>query len=346
MYIKWYMSDTHACGHVRGEALAREMNKVCPNHRMDCKVELLLSDTFQTNIMVFQRQHAQVNLDKMRMAQAQGVKAVYEIDDDLFNVPPEFAEVHDFFAEPAKQDAMAQFIREADAVTTTTFALAQALKKYNPERPTWVIENALDVEMWERANSSRQRRDTMGIVALTIGWVASQSHKYDAPLIMPAIERLMAENKNVRLHFIGWIEQQELTDRMRNEFADRIALQEWVPIGELPYHMIDFDIGIAPLMDNDFNRCKSGIKALQYWALGVPVVCTPLTPYDIVTAGEDGLKADSAEDWYRALKSLVDDAALRRKMGAKGRETLIAKHDMRSRVFNWVSVFDKIAALR
>jgi glycosyltransferase involved in cell wall biosynthesis len=110
--------------------------------------------------------------------------------------------------------------------------------------------------------------------------------------------------------------------------------------------MIDFDIGIAPLMDNDFNRCKSGIKALQYWALGVPVVCTPLTPYDIVTAGEDGLKADSAEDWYRALKSLVDDAALRRKMGAKGRETLIAKHDMRSRVFNWVSVFDKIAALR
>jgi glycosyltransferase involved in cell wall biosynthesis len=79
---------------------------------------------------------------------------------------------------------------------------------------------------------------------------------------------------------------------------------------------LNFDIGIAPVTDSHFNQSKSNIKWLEYSALGVPSVCSKVYPYATsIEHGVTGFLASNDDEWYRALKSLVESAELRQQIG-------------------------------
>lgn len=85
----------------------------------------------------------------------------------------------------------------------------------------------------------------------------------------------------------------------------------------------EFDIGIMPLADGPWERGKCGFKLVQYMACGVPVVASPVgVNRRIVEDGVHGLLANSAQEWVQALTNLVQDAALRVRMGVEGRRRI------------------------
>jgi glycosyltransferase involved in cell wall biosynthesis len=86
------------------------------------------------------------------------------------------------------------------------------------------------------------------------------------------------------------------------------------------------DIGIMPLPDNDLTRGKCGLKALQYMAMGIPTVCSPVgVNSEIIQDGVNGYLADSDDEWYEKLSRLVVDSALRARIGEAGRKTVEEK---------------------
>ena len=83
------------------------------------------------------------------------------------------------------------------------------------------------------------------------------------------------------------------------------------------------NIGIYPLLDDDWSRGKCGFKALQFMACGVPVVASRVgMNTEMITHGVNGLLASSVQEWVEALEALVDDAALRRRLGEAARVTV------------------------
>ncbi len=82
-------------------------------------------------------------------------------------------------------------------------------------------------------------------------------------------------------------------------------------------------VGIMPLPDDPFARGKCGCKALQYMAVGRPVVVSPVgVNTEIVRSGENGLLASTDEEWVEALLRLGDSPDLRARLGAEGRKTV------------------------
>jgi glycosyltransferase involved in cell wall biosynthesis len=80
------------------------------------------------------------------------------------------------------------------------------------------------------------------------------------------------------------------------------------------------DVGLMPLPDDAWSRGKCAWKALQYMALGIPPVVSPVgANREVVTDGETGLWASTAEEWRSALGKLMDGAGLRRRLGAAAR---------------------------
>ena len=72
----------------------------------------------------------------------------------------------------------------------------------------------------------------------------------------------------------------------------------------------EIDIGIYPLpIDDDWVLSKSGLKALQYMAVGVPMVATNVgsTPTGVVKHGRNGLLVETEDQWLEALEQLIDD---------------------------------------
>lgn len=85
----------------------------------------------------------------------------------------------------------------------------------------------------------------------------------------------------------------------------------------------DLDIGVMPLPDEPWERGKCGLKILQYMALGLPSVASPVgANSDIVAHGANGLLASTSDEWFFALDSLLSDGALGRALGAAGRRTV------------------------
>ncbi|HKS26098.1 MAG TPA: glycosyltransferase [Thermoanaerobaculia bacterium] len=146
----------------------------------------------------------------------------------------------------------------------------------------------------------------------TIGWIGSHGTFPFLERLLPLFERLGAEQR-FRLTIVG---------------SGRAAVRvPGVEVDCRPWRLDreadDFralDIGVYPIADDAWSAGKSGFKAVQYMACGVPFVMSPVGVCATMgTAGETHYLATTDDEWLAALRQLIADAELRRRMGRAGR---------------------------
>lgn len=151
-----------------------------------------------------------------------------------------------------------------------------------------------------------------------VGWIGQQS---TAAFLLPykkLFERLVQEGV-ARFSSIGidtsamGLTMESLTWHEDTEVAD----------------ILGFDIGIMPLSDGPFERGKCGYKLIQYMACGLPVVASPVgVNCEIVEHGVNGFLAETPEEWEAALRTLLSDPELRKRMGKAGREKVERQYSL------------------
>jgi glycosyltransferase involved in cell wall biosynthesis len=163
---------------------------------------------------------------------------------------------------------------------------------------------------------------------LVIGWSGSYSTVQHLDTLRSALVRL-ASKQRFRLRVIG-------TPSFELEGVDVDAMS-WRSETEVEDLRV-IDIGIMPLPDEQWSRGKCGLKALQYMALGIPAICSPVgVNSDIVRDGENGFIAATENEWVEKLTRLLESASLREKLGRAGRVTVEKNYSaavQASRVYN------------
>lgn len=156
-----------------------------------------------------------------------------------------------------------------------------------------------------------------------IGWIGTHSTFPYVDALAPVLERLAKEYR-FRLVIVG-------SGRTEVDMASAgvdVELRPW----RLDREVADFqslDIGLYPLPADDWATGKSGLKAVQYMAVGVPYVTSPIGAAGML--GEDGvthLRAATPDEWFDALALLLADANRRREMGAAGRQHAVDHHGL------------------
>lgn len=228
-------------------------------------------------------------------------RLVFEIDDDIWAVDPTNFSAYQAI-ELEHQHAAEHAIQVAHVVTVSTPTLAEVVRPLNPN--VVVLPNCVDGRLLE---TERPRRDR-----LTIGWAGGDSHIRDLALIAAQLRRVLRQEQ-VEFHNIG-------TDyRKVANLPGRYT--PWESRVWDYYEQIDFDIGLAPLVNSVFNASKSHIKALEYMALGVPVIASDSPAYSsLVVHGETGFLVRRDHEWRKYLRLLINDREMREEMGRKGRE--------------------------
>jgi glycosyltransferase involved in cell wall biosynthesis len=90
------------------------------------------------------------------------------------------------------------------------------------------------------------------------------------------------------------------------------------------------DIGVYPLLDDEWSRGKCGFKAIQFMACGVPVVASAVgVNREIIQDGVNGFLASSDDEWVEKLGRLLADGGLRRRFGEAGRRTVEDRYSLR-----------------
>ena len=112
-------------------------------------------------------------------------------------------------------------------------------------------------------------------------------------------------------------------------------------------NLSSFAIGIMPLTDTLWTRGKCGYKILQYMAAEVPVVASAVgANNDIVTHGENGLLAKTADDWVQNLSMLLQNPDLRRTLTARGRRLVEQKYSLDQFAAGYTKLMGEVVAQR
>lgn len=228
-------------------------------------------------------------------------KLVYETDDDMLrpDTSSGLAHLHDL----GVQETFRRCLSISDMVTVSTEPLAEQMRAYNPN--VRVIPNFIHADMLYLDRPRPER--------VTVGWAGGMSHLLDWVEVTDPIRDVLGAHPDVDMHFCG-IDYSPLLKRPCRYTPWHAHVWEY-------FKKIDFDIGLAPLADTPFNSCKSHIKALEYMALGIPVVASNRPAYrDLVVDGVTGFLVNSDDEWRARLTDLINDPAMRTEMGAKGRE--------------------------
>lgn len=165
---------------------------------------------------------------------------------------------------------------------------------------------------------------------ITVGWSGSFSTIQHLDTIRGALQEL-AKTERFRLRVIG-ADSYDLPGVETEAIPWRTAteLDDLAPI----------DIGVMPLPDEDWSRGKCGLKALQYMALGIPTICSPVgVNTTIIRDGENGFIASSEADWVEKIKLLIHSHELRKKIGLAGRITVENEYSAKVAVPRVLEVF-------
>ena len=169
----------------------------------------------------------------------------------------------------------------------------------------------------------------------TIGWIGTHSTFPFLQRLIPVFERLAREHR-FRLLIVG----------AGVSHIDVSGVEVINRVWHLDREIDDFqsiDIGVYPLISDEWTRYKAGFKGIQYMAAGIPFVMTP--DGVCATMGIEGtthIAATTPDEWYEALRRLLTDDALRNRMGSAGRQHAIAHYDVASAAATLASVIESV----
>jgi glycosyltransferase involved in cell wall biosynthesis len=99
-------------------------------------------------------------------------------------------------------------------------------------------------------------------------------------------------------------------------------------------------IGVMPLEMDIWSEGKCGFKGLQYMALGIPALMSPVgVNTQIVSHTVNGFLPVKIEDWKNQLEALIIDIDLRKKIGEAGKKTINERYSVLSNQSKYLSLF-------
>lgn len=255
-------------------------------------------------------------------AKVLGVKYIYDFDDAIWL--PNYSEVNARFQRIKAYWKVKYCMKWATEVTAGNEYLADFARQYN--KNVKVIPTTIDLENHHNLITDQDQEP------LVIGWTGSHTTMRYLSEIVPVLQRLEKEYSfefrvisnekpdfDLRsLRFVKWEKETEIADLAR------------------------IQIGVMPLVEDQWSAGKCGFKALQYMALGIPTLLSPVgVNKTIVSDEKDGLYCATATDWENNLRRMIEDMELRKTVGTAGRQRVENNYSVSAYSNTYLKLFNK-----
>ncbi len=271
--------------------------------RTNLEAYLRPGDLNWPDLVVFCRNTEPVFAPVLDMVLQKNIPYVYDLDDNLFEIPLD-TDLGRYHRTPLRLELLSRYIQQAQLVRVYSQPLAARASTMNPA--TVQVEPAID---WETIRP----RPRSTVQPLQIVYATSRTEDRLAQIFLPAIGQILVDFAGqVEMNFWGYLP---------TELAGRPGVRHLRPLQNYNEFMqrfsgMGFDIGLAPLLDDEFHRSKTNNKFREYGACQIAGVYSNVQTYSrYITDGENGLLVENTPAaWLNALTRLITDAELRQKI--------------------------------
>lgn len=257
-----------------------------------------------------------------KLLKRSGAKIIFDFDDAIWNF--DVSEANKKLSFLKNPDKTAKIIEMSDLVFAGNQYLADYAGRYN--KNVVIIPTTIDTEEYIPGPFRSE-------APVCIGWsgsITTINHFKTALPVLRRIKKMFGDQVTFKVVGDGTFYDQELD-------VKGIAWTKQDELNELR----SMDIGIMPLPDDQWSKGKCGLKGLQYMALQIATVMSPVgVNADIIRDGVNGMLAGTEDEWIDKLSKLISDAALRKRLGEEGRKTVLEKFSVEAQKNNYLRYFN------
>lgn len=252
-------------------------------------------------------------------------KFIFDFDDSIWLM--DTSEGNRKFEWMKNPEKTARNIRYADMVFAGNAYLADYARHYN--KNIRIIPTTIDTDVYKPQG---RESDPQKIV---IGWSGSITTIKHFEFAIDFLKQIKAKYGNrVEIKVIG--------DGTYENVELGVKGLPWIAAKELG-DLNSFDIGIMPLPDDEWAKGKCGLKGLQYMALEIPTIMSPVgVNTEIIEQGKNGFLATGTKQWVECLEQLIESTSLRERMGKEARKTVEERYSVKSQQQNYLRAFNEV----
>jgi len=249
-------------------------------------------------------------------------KIIYDFDDAIWLANT--SEANRLAAGLKWHKKVASICRWASRNSCGNAYLAAYALQFNPR--TIINPTTIDTE-----NLHNKVRDQSAPGRLIIGWTGTHSTLKYLDQLVPVLARLEAEGMDFEFRVIS---NQPPALPLRS-----LVYVPWRKDTEIP-DLLEFHVGLMPLEDDLWAKGKCAFKALQYMALGIPALVSPVgMNTEVVQNDYNGYICATPAEWEAHLRQLLADPKLRERLGSAARATVIARYSVCANTTNFLNLF-------
>jgi glycosyltransferase involved in cell wall biosynthesis len=217
---------------------------------------------------------------------------------------------------------VARISKWAHTITVGNAYLEEFARKYN--------ENVIIIPTVVNTETVHGKIQQQNCTEPAVGWTGSFSTLLYLDIITPVLQRLQE-----RLDFTFYV----IADKDPQLPLKRYKFIKWSKESETD-DLLHFHIGLMPLTDDAITRGKCGFKAIQYMALGMPALVSPVgVNTAIVSDAKEGFICRTSEEWEQKIELLIKDSVLRRSLGAAARKKIEEKYSVKATEELFIGIF-------
>lgn len=274
-----------------------------------------------------------------------GKKVVFDFDDNVFEVRPDQAAYQFYAPDKQKRAIVTSALSLCHAIFVSTEPLKAYFQErlkaiYNAEPKIYVLPNCTDTKDWPDEVAQTRRN--------VIGYAGSITHNSDLKLILPSLGKVLSKHPDWRFEVLGGVKTEDVKELFKDlpsETLDQILIKggtvSWDGYPELLASQ-GWNVGLAPLIDDEFNRGKSHIKWMEYSMCGIPTLASKVYPYSepidgtpVIEDGETGMLFTSPEEFEHKLCALMENDILRDETARKAKASVIENWDYSKHINKW-----------
>jgi glycosyltransferase involved in cell wall biosynthesis len=249
-------------------------------------------------------------------------RVIYDFDDAIWL--PNTSESNQIAAGFKWHHKVNSICRWAYRISCGNAYLADFARQFNSRvviNPTTIDTERLHNQVRDQAASGR----------LVIGWTGTHSTLKYLDQVVPVLAKLEAEGLMFEFRVIS---NQPPSFQLQS-----LVYLPWRKDTEIA-DLLSFHVGLMPLEDDLWAKGKCAFKALQYMALGVPALVSPVgMNTEVVQHGYNGFVCATPAEWEASLRQLLANTSLRQHLGAAARATIEQRYSVVANTSNFLNLF-------
>ena len=268
---------------------------------------------FATTVLFYRIPNTRVTNCYIDEALRLGLKIGYDIDDPIFD--------EEVYANNKNLEALSKhekknllknthiykaFMQKCDFVITSTPGMIEVIKRHT-NRPVLLWRNLIDSETLNAYTYSTETYfPTLENQKFVISYMSgSRAHEADFYQVFDALHQVLTENKEiVRLNIVGYANYGK---ELKKRFPNQVKILPFSDYYTYLSNYRDIDLNIIPLVQDEFNNCKSAIRMMEAALFEVPSMISSIGDFkNLIINKQNGILIKKPSNWYHQMTYYIN----------------------------------------